>query len=155
MPIRETQRIVKISGRTWKIEKFDALTGSYIAVKMISRLSHIAVGIASGNLSDPSIIAIGISEAVGSLQKSEFFEIQNECLNVVKEIQKVGDKDVENPLRLPDGRWSVSDLESNVLLIMALVTHVLIFNLTPFFDGNTLKELKDSFEGLMSFSVPT
>ena len=153
MPTHETQRFVTISGRRWKIGKFDALTGSYIALKMLSKLSHIAVGVFSGNLTDKAVIAMSIANEIGSLTKSEFNEIQGECLYVCKEVEDVGGKDIETPLRLPDGRWGVKDLEDNALLVMTLVSHALLFNLTSFFDADLLKSAKESFQGLIPFDA--
>ena len=155
MPIRETQRIITISGRRWKITKFDALTGGYIALKLLSKLSHIAVGVFSGNLTDQAIIAMSIAEEIGSLTKKELAEIQGECLYVVKELMEVGGKELELPIRLPDGKWGVEGVEYDGLLVMTLVAHVLVFNLTNFFDAAALKESKDSFAGLIKLNTQT
>lgn len=153
MPIRETSRVVTISGRRWRIGKFDALTGSYIALKMLSKLVNVGVGVLSGELKDPAIIAMAIGEQISVLTKSEFVEIQTECTSAVMELVEVGGKDVENPLRLPDGRWGVDGVGDNAVLVMGLVAHVLLFNLTGFFDEATLKGLKESFTGLLPSKV--
>jgi len=155
MPIRETQRVVTISGRRWKIGKYDALTGSYIALKMLSKLSHIAVGVFSGNLKDQALIAMSTANEIGSLTKAEFNEIQSESLHVVAELKEVSGKDIENPIRLPDGRWGVEGLEDDALLIMTLVSHVLLFNLSGFFNAASLRDSKESFSGLIPFNMPT
>ena len=155
MPVRETERIVTISGRKWKVKKFDALTGSYVALKMMSKLAHIAVGVFAGTLTDKAVIAMSITNEIGSLSKQEFVEIQAECLHVCAEVLRVGDKDIDTPLRLPDGRWGVSDVEDDALLVMTLVGHVLLFNLSGFFDGAQLKASGESFKGLMPFDAKT
>ena len=155
MSVRETSRIVTVGDRMWKICKFDALTGSYIATKLVSRLSNVAIGVISGELKDESVIAVAIVNQVGSLSKQEFMEIEAESLHVVKEIKTVGDKDIEQPVYLQDGRWGVEGLEVDALFITALVGHVLLFNLTSFFDANALKELKNSFTGLIPFGATT
>lgn len=155
MPVRETERIVTVSEREWKIKKFDALTGSYIALKMMSKLSHIAVGIFSGDIKDQAVIAISIADEVGTLTKTEFTEIQAESLHVCSEMVVVGDNTVDTPLRTPDGRWAVSGIEEDALLVMTLVGHVLLFNLSSFFDVNALKASKESFNGLIPFGAET
>lgn len=155
MPTRETSRVVTVGGRRWKISKFDAMTGSYIALKMVSKLSNIAVGVVSGSVKDPAVIAISIANEIGTLSKQEFLEVQVECLHVTKELQEVGGKEIENPLRLPDGRWGVAGLEEDALLIMTLASHVLLFNLSDFFDVNALKAAKESFSGLIPFNAKT
>jgi hypothetical protein len=155
MPIRETSKIVQISGRRWKIEKFDALTGGFIASKMISKLTNVVIGVMSGNLKEPAIIGMAIANEIGSFSRQEFSEIQGICLEVVKEVTGVDGKDIESPIRMPDGRWLIKELENDGLLIMGLVTHVIVFNLTGFFDVSALKELKDSFQGLTLFDAQT
>ena len=153
MPTRETSRIVEIGERRWRLGKFDALTGSYIAVKLLSRLSSIVAGVASGQIKDQAVIAMTVANEIGSMPKDEFTEIQAESLHVVKEIIVVSDKEVDTPVHLPDGRWGVGEIEDDALLVMTLVTHVLVFNLVGFFDVDALKEAKDSFQGLIPLDV--
>lgn len=153
MPVHEKEKVVKLNDRVWKIGKFDALTGGYIALKMSSRLSSLAVGIFAGQVKDPAVIAMSVATEIGAISKAEFLEVQSECLHVVKEIETVGDKQVDSPARLPDGRWGVKGLEDDALTVMALVAHVLVFNLTSFFDANALKTVKESFPDFKSFSA--
>lgn len=155
MPIHETEKIIEIAGRKWKIKKFDAMTGSYIALKMMSKISHIAFGIVSGNLTDKIVIANAVSAELGSFSKQEFIEIQAECLHVVNESKDVDGKEMLIPIKTPEGQWCVSGLEYDALTVMALVSHVLIFNLTGFFDEASLKETAKSFQGLSLFSALT
>jgi len=89
------------------------------------------------------------------LTKQEFNEIQAESLHVCFETLTVGDKSIDTPIRLPDGRWGIKDIEDDALLVMILVSHVLLFNLSSFFDGNTLKESAESFKGLIPSNVKT
>jgi hypothetical protein len=144
-----------VGDRKWKINKFDAMTGSFIAMKMVSKLSNVVAGVVSGVITDSTVIGVTIANEIGQMSKQEFMDISGECLAVVKEIHVVGDKETENPLRLPDGRWSVPEIEHDSLLISALVGHVLLFNLSGFFEGNALKDARDSFSGLIPFSAKT
>jgi len=153
MPIKEKEREITVSGRRWKVKKFDALTGSYIALKLMSKLSHIAFDIASGGEINTIAMAMSIANEIGTLTKQEFGEIQKECLHVCSLVSVVGDKTVDAPLRLPDGRWAVGEIEDDALLVMTLVSHVLLFNLTSFFDGVALKESAKTFEGLIPFDA--
>jgi hypothetical protein len=160
MPIRETSRIVTISGRRWKITKFDALTGSFMATKLASKLSGAISGVISGRLDiskkeDQAVIAMSLIQEIGSLSKDEFFEISANALHVVSEVVEVKGqdqsqgKDIDNPVRLPDGRWGVADVENDPLLVMGLVSHALLFNLAGFFVEDALKDLGNSFKGLI------
>lgn len=153
MPKRESFKFVTIDDRKWKIGKFDALTGGYIATKMVSKLVNVVTGIISGELKttsdqDKAIMAIQLAREIGSLSKREFIEIQAECLHVIREITVVNNIEVENLVRRDDGSWGVSNMEDDALLVMALITHVLVFNLANFFDVNRLKALKEGFADL-------
>lgn len=143
--IRETQKDITLSGRKWRIKKFSAMVGSYICLKILSKISHIVVGMIGGELKDPAIIASAISNELGSLSKSELFDIQRECLSVCSEIQVVAGVDAPIPVFTEDGKWGVANLETDVLTVMALTVHTLIFNLSPFFDVSVLKEAFGSF----------
>ena len=155
MSIRKKERIVELNNRKWKISKFDALTGNYIALKMISRLSGVVAGIAAGELADPIIIGLAITQNLGTLPKQEFLQIQEECISCVKEIQEVNGTAIDVLVRTPEGLWGVPDLEEEPLLILGLVSHVLVFNLMDFFSADALKELGKSFQGLIPLDALT
>ena len=155
MPVHEKEKTIEISGRRWRIKKFDPLTGSFIALKMMSKISHIAFGIVGGNLTDKIVIANSVAAELGSFSKQEFIEIQLECLHVVSEVKMVDEKEMLIPAKTPEGQWAASGLEEDALLVMALVSHVLIFNLTSFFNESALKETAKSFQGLSLFSALT
>ena len=154
MSVHENERVIVLRGRKIKIKKFDALTGSYIALKIGSKISHIALGITSGALADPAIIGTALISELGTLSKGEFNELQNECLNVCFVVDVVGDKAIETPIRI-NGAWAISGVENDVLFVMTVIAHVLLLNLSGFFDGNALKESAESFTGLLSFDVKT
>lgn len=149
MPVHQKERVVKVFNRSWKISKFDVLTGNYMALKMVSRLSGVAAGIFDGRLTDLSIIGLAITQNLGTMSKSEFSEILNECIHCIKEVQDVNGTPVDVLVRTPEGLWGVPGLDDNPVLVMGLVTHVLVFNLMDFFDVSALKELGKSFEGLI------
>jgi hypothetical protein len=54
---------------------------------------------------------------------------------------------------LPDGRWGISDIETETTIILALTLHVLIFNIADFFQEDALKDLTQTFSGLSQFSA--
>jgi hypothetical protein len=154
MAKREAFKDIELAGRKWRIGKMDPLTGSYLATKLMAKVGHVAVGIASGNVTDQVVMAMAIAQEIGSFSKAEFLEIQMDCLVVCKEIQQQQGIDFPLQIIMPDGKWGVQDLEDDVVTVLALVTHTVIFNLTPFFDKDRLQEVKDSFKGLKLFDVP-
>jgi hypothetical protein len=87
------------------------------------------------------------------MNKETFRDVQIECLKVVSELQPVGNVDAPVLLMLPDGRWGISDIETETTIILALTLHVLIFNIADFFQEDALKDLTQTFSGLSQFSA--
>ena len=84
--------------------------------------------------------------------KQEFFELQKDCLAVCHELIMVGDSEQALPIFL-NGQWARPELEDDVMTIMALTVHALIFNVTGFFEGDALKELIRSFRDNISLTA--
>lgn len=152
---RETTKDVVLDGRTFRIKKFDALTGSYVAAKLMGKLGVILASVAAGGANSPVAIATAISEALTSLPKAEFMEMQMDALSVVGEVTVLNEMPVVLPIRQATGAWAVAGLDDDLVTVMALVTHSLIFNISPFFDGNALKAVMESFKGLTLFNAET
>lgn len=145
--MRPEPKIIELNGKRWKIGFFNPMTGNFIALKMLSKIGHVAAAIASGAVTDKTAIFMEVSQALGSFSQTEFVTIQTEALKVCSLLVSAGETEVPNPVLLNDGRWGVDDLESDALTIMALTCHALTVNLLPFFEGNRLKSIMDSFKG--------
>lgn len=144
-PKREVQKIVKLAGRTWVIDKFDAFTGSYIAYKLLNQLLPGGIDAQIRGAESPSLPV---------MSKSEFLELQIDALSVVREKLASG----YAPLIGENGGWGVMDVERNASLIIGLTIHSLIFNLSSFFEGDALKDLMSGLQGVSAmnpFTAPT
>jgi hypothetical protein len=155
MALRQTTSDVEISGRKWRIAMFDPLTGSYIAMKLASKLSGIFMGIAAGKLEDPMTLVMAISQELGSLTRLEFIELQSAALSVISEVTIVGGVEAPVSIRQSGGTWAVPGLDTDMVMVLALTAHSLAWNISPFFDGNALKQVMESFKGLNLFSAST
>lgn len=143
MEKRETHKIVEISGRKWRIEKFDAFTGSYIAYKVLG--ATLPMGLEEKVKGEkPSMDKMPV------MSKQEFFELQLDCLRVCSEVLPAGSAKVIGD----NGAWGVMNVEHDTVLVLALTAHALIFNVSAFFDGEALKGLVGSFAGLKFFNAP-
>ncbi|CQR71683.1 hypothetical protein SOV_04790 [Sporomusa ovata DSM 2662] len=143
MEKREQFKIVEIAGRKWRIEKFDAMTGSYIAYKL---MGHMLPGgfdgqITGGNAPKDRTV----------MSKKEFADLQLDCLHVCYEVLPAG----KAPVIGENGAWGVMNIEDDTITVLALTVHALAFNISGFFDGNALKELIASFSGMTLFNAPT
>jgi hypothetical protein len=139
MDKRELYKNFEFDGRKWSIGKFDAMTGSYIAYKLMGEML-------------PAFISVpGIPTAPqGSpvMSKPDFIDMQKDCLRVCTELLPAGPAKVIND----NGSWGVEGIENNAKLAITLTVQALVWNLTDFFDESLLQELATGISGL---NLPT
>jgi hypothetical protein len=148
--MRETFKDVEIKvgegkHRKFRLNKFDAQTGSYIIYTLLTQVLPMGLGNQIEGLSTEGNLPV--------MSKEKFFEIQKDCLLHCAEIQTVGNVVSPMPVMMKDGRWGVPDLEFNAPLIMALTIQVLGYNAQSFFDENTLEMFKEGISQLTLSNV--
>ena len=144
---------VTIRGRTFRVKKFGARDGSFIAIKVSAILAPMFKGVdmdalAQGAKSaeDTSVAGIdlfGMVQELGNLSEKDFAYIQEKCLRVCSEQLASG----YVPVLHDNGAFGVNDLEDDTLTVMALTAHALFFNLSGFFSESGLGGL---FSGLLA-----
>jgi hypothetical protein len=150
--LREDTKNVTICGRNFIIKKFNALTGSYMLIRigaLVAPIMFSAFG--NTNMSNININDIGeiqkninmkdidfskISNTLLNLSESEFRTIQTKCLQVCYEQLPAGQAQVMDI----NGKFGVMNIERDVKVVMALTVHTLIFNIKDFF-GEDLSSL--------------
>lgn len=140
---RENTKTVEISGRKFQIEKFDALTGSYLAFTLMEKFLPMGLESKAGMINMPKGREL--------LSKQEFADLQRDCLGVVSEILPGR----AAPILNSNGSWGVSDIEKDTRLVILLTVHALAFNIAGFFGGEGLKELKASLADIFPANLPT
>lgn len=143
MAKRETEKIVTISGRKFKVEKFDALTGSYIAFMLAEKFLPMGLEAKVGLTNMPKGREL--------LSREEFAQIQKDCLSVVSEVLPARTA----PVIAENGLWGVNDIEKDTRLVLLLTVHALAFNIAGFFDGEGLQELKAGLADIFPANMPT
>jgi len=143
MSKRETDKIITIGKRKFKVEKFDALTGSYIVFTLMEKLLPMGMEAKAGLENMP--------QNRQSLSRGEFLQLQRDCLGVVSEILPAGPR----PVIAENGQWGIADLERNTQLVILLTIHALAFNVADFFGGEGLQELKASLVSIFPANMPT
>lgn len=138
---REQFKDIELMGRQWRIGRFDALTGSYIASMLLMQVLPMG-------LEDQLGIKIPIASERSLMDKKTFMELQADCLSVCSEVKTLSGVPAALPVLLPEGRWGVEDIETDIAIVMGLTVHALIFNISDFFQGNALESLIQSFKGL-------
>lgn len=146
MSKRETFKDLEVQGKRWRVGKFDALTGSYIAYKLLFQMLPMGM--------EGQMEGVELPAGRATMSKAEFIDLQKDCLSVCSELTYVGSQEVAIPIMNQSGRWLVEGLENDTMLVMMLTIHSLVFNVSGFFQEGTLQELTTSFQGLNLFSAP-
>lgn len=143
MAKRETGKIIELQGRKFKIEKIDALTGSYIAFTLAEKFLPMGLEGQAGLANMP--------QGRSLMSKQEFVDLQKDCLSVVSEILPAGAR----PLLNENGSWGVMDISRDTRLVILLTVHALAFNIAGFFAGEGLTELKASLADILPARMQT
>ncbi len=150
----ELYKSIEINGRKFRIKKFSARDGSFIVVKVAGLLAPMFEGVKWSNMAnvkkpeDVDISQINIAQMFGKLtelKESDFGYLQEKCLRVCEEELKAG----YTPVLADNGTFAVNNLDDDVLTVMALTVHALVFNLSGFFTGTGLGGL---LSGLLTTS---
>jgi hypothetical protein len=145
---------VQINGRTFRIKKFDAMTGSFMVIKITGIIAPLFKNLDLNkykDVTDPSVLKLdalnisGIMQELGSLSEEDFSYVQEKCLRVCSEVLPAA----VTPVLNKDKTFGVMGLEEDTMAVFALTVHALIFNLKGFFQGSPLSSLMG---GLLSTS---
>lgn len=142
--MRELTKDVEVSGRKFQIRKFDALTGSFIALKVVGLLAPAFKGMKIPEIDGKEIKtdmdaqnkameSFNMTEAfmpvLMGMKRSDFSDIQTDCLKACSEYMPGG----LNPVMHANGSWGAIGIETDVMLAITLTVHALMFNLSGFF----------------------
>lgn len=120
--MRETEKVIELLGRKWKLTKLNPLEGSNLIRKFVR-----------GQQFQPQDFLV-------QLPDEEFASIQRALLRSVFEIKVVADKEIPLPVFSGD----MLAIEFNSADEAFVITAVsLAFNLQGFFAGDALKEFAD------------
>lgn len=135
MDKRELYKVFTFEDRQWRIGKFPAKTGSYIAYKLMGEILPMGINIE------------GVSAPAGSptMSKADFYDLQDDCLKVCAELLPAGPAPVMNG----DGTWGVEGIENNAKLALTLTIQALTWNIADFFDADLLQALAAGFTNLI------
>lgn len=147
---------VEISGRKFRIKKFGAKTGAFIAIRLTKLLAPLIksvdlsklTGVNGENKVDVSAFNLqGIMEGLGSISEVDFNYLHDKCLQVASEVLPAG----FTPILDANGNFGVAGLDEDAMTVLALIAHVLIFNVKGFFQEGPLASLVG---GLLTTSPP-
>ncbi|MFA6876478.1 MAG: hypothetical protein WCQ87_07585 [Parabacteroides sp.] len=140
--VHEDFKDVTIAERKWRVKKFDALTGCYLAYQIMSQMLP-------GGL-DKKIAGMSkLPEGRAIMGEGEFKSLIIKCLSVCYELLPAGPA----PVKRKDGTWGVIGIENDMGTVMALAINAIMFNVQGFFDGSALKDLQSSLADTKLFNA--
>jgi hypothetical protein len=146
----EKYTYVTVNERKFRIQKFNALTGSFMIIKIAGILAPLFKGIDISKVSvaeEPSKVELGgfnILEGISELSKlseEDFSYVQTNCLKLCREDLPAG----LTPVLNENGSFGVIGLEEDTMAVLALTVHALIFNVKGFFQGSPLGSIVGGF----------
>lgn len=139
MDIPETYKDIEINGRTFRLNKMDARTGSYMLFKLTKIITPI-IGKIDISKEEINLTDLNLEELANSLfdlPEKEFRYIQDNALKVVQEILPGGKPYILNKY----GEFEALNVEFDIPLVMNLTIQSIIFNVKGFFSGSLLESL--------------
>lgn len=147
MPERVTTKDVTIGDFKYQIKKMDPRTGSWIATNLVTKMLP---SMMSG--ADDITAGAKLPPGRAELSEVEFHNIQDHCLEVCYRYEKVGEQIV--PITVfRDGKFSAG-MDLDVVEVLQLTFHALLFNVAPFFGDSALKGMLQTFQDLSPFNAP-
>ena len=119
----ERTRTFDLSGKKWRMDKINPLDGSNL-LRMFT---------AAGNANPQEFLA--------NMPSEQFKLIQRILLASVYLVKVIDDKEIPSPLFLPSGVMDVEGEDSGLLFMLTVIS--LMFNMSGFFGGDTLKEFQE------------
>lgn len=135
----ENFKNIEVDGRTFRLNKMNAKTGSYMLFKLMKMLKPILKNI-KDDAKEVDLNDLNLTEIASSLfdlEEKEFRYIQDNSLQVVQEILPGGQPFILNKY----GEFEALNIEFDIGLVMNLTVQSLVFNVTGFFKGSPLESM--------------
>ena len=132
--MREPYKDIVLNETTYRLSKLPVRTGSYIAWLVGT---HVLPTTFEAGLTKSGAI---LPPRQNSLSEEDFHKLQNYCLTACGTPEVIGGVEVNKPLIHDSGRFNNPALETDIVTVLALTAHALIFNILPFFDLETMKQ---------------
>jgi hypothetical protein len=145
--MRELQKNVTLGDATFVVKKMDPRTASWLAFQIMSHVlpSPVETGLDKEGFSLPSN-----EKRTSPMAEAEFLKLQDHCLRACAYLEtlSVGQPPVEMPLIHASGRLNYPD-KLDVVAILTLTIHALLFNVAPFFDPAVQAAIQATFADLI------
>lgn len=153
----ERTRDIEFQGKKFQIGKLPASDAMYVILKILEKalpknLEQQVFNELKQDVKDNNVVAPPMETRV-PMTHDEIDELMMICMKVVKFYQRVGEVDVPMAVVLRNGKYnqaitSTCDVQYDLMLSMALLANVLIFNAQSFFAEGAFNALLESLPDL-------
>ena len=126
-------KVVDVRGQKYQIRRMRPDVGSFILARVLAAMS----GGASSGPMDTAVIGQSSGVFLRGLDFATFSFIQNHALSVVAKLED----DAPVPVVSDSGIYVDTDMESDLVLVMALTVQSVVFNLADFFSDGGLSTI--------------
>lgn len=137
----ELTKDIVVGNSRFQISRFSARVGSWVAIQVMIKGLPAWLGEVESDIPD------AMRNNRASLTEEEFHNIQDHCLKICSKWPEA-DAVVQAPVPIVmvDGRFTDPAMATDVVTVMALTAHALMFNVAPFFGSDALKMVMSSFQ---------
>lgn len=139
MAMKIKEKVIEAGGKRYKLTKLDADAGSYVAFKLAGVALPLMNGL-SGEVSQDDMKLL--SQAITSMGRQEFTEVQKILLSTVLALETSGGVDMPVPVLKADGTYTDEDLRMDAMTVIALTVQAALFNIGGFFGGEGLSQIQ-------------
>ena len=125
------EKFFELNGDRYKLTKLDADSGSYVAFKLAGVALPLLQGLNGQALTNADMQLL--SQAISSMSRKEFAEVQKILLGTVLKIESSGGMDMPVPVLKADGTYVDEELRTDARTVITLTVQAALFNIGGFF----------------------
>lgn len=134
------EKIIEVNGGRFRLTKLNADAGSYVAFKLAGVALPLLQGLSGKKINDADMKLL--SQAISSMSRAEFSEVQKILLGTVQKITTSGGVDMPMPVLKADGSYADEEMAMDARTVISLTVQAAMFNISGFFTEEGLSETK-------------
>ena len=140
MAIKLKEKSYEYEGQRYKLTKLNADAGSYVAFKIAGVALPLLQGLSGKGLQENDLKLL--SQAISSMGRAEFLEVQKILLGTVQKITTAGGVDMPMPILKADGSYADEEMAMDAKAVITLTVQAALFNVGGFFTVDEPSETK-------------
>lgn len=140
MAMKIKEKFLDYDGQRYRLTKLDADAGSYVAFKLAGVVLPLLQGLSGKSINKADIKLL--SQAISSMSRAEFTEVQKILLRTVQKITTAGGVDMPMPVLKADGSYADEEMAMDAKAVITLTVQAALFNIGGFFTEEGPSETK-------------